>query len=74
MTEPNSAGLEMQRTIALAKTLYATYCCSVGGKAYNGDSLPCATDFFSDSTKAVQVKAWIDTAAAARAILQTSAD
>lgn len=43
---------------AFAMTLYDTYCMEVGGKAWNGDDLPNATEFFGDPTKAKQVEGW----------------
>lgn len=70
----DSPSPEVLRDVLLAKALYTTYCSSVGGRAYNGDLLPRADDFFGDGTKAVQVKAWIDVAVAARSILQTTRD
>lgn len=42
----------------LAKDIYTAYCEGVGGKAFNGDPLPSADDFFADSTKEKQVNAW----------------
>ena len=70
----DSPSPEVLRNTPLAKALYTTYCSSVGGRAYNGDQLPCADDFFNDAAKTVQVKAWIDVAATARCILQTLKD
>ena len=46
----------------LAHKMYDTYCASVGGKAFNGDPLPLAVEFFADETKQKQANAWRDTA------------
>lgn len=51
--------------LGLAFTMYDTYCESVGGKAFNGDPLPPANEFFADETKTKQSKAWLDAAEAA---------
>ena len=42
----------------LAHTLYDEYCNAVGGKAFNGDPLPKASEFFVDTTKQKQADAW----------------
>jgi len=44
--------------------MYENYCAGVGGKAFNGDILPCATEFFNDESKVKQVNAWRSAAAA----------
>lgn len=46
----------------VAERLYETYCKSVGGKAFNGDSLPSWKDFLEDPLKKKQSDAWLDTA------------
>lgn len=45
-----------------AKRMYTKYCEAVGGKAFNGDDLPKADEFFSDSTKEKQANAWREVA------------
>lgn len=42
----------------LAHRLYDDYCKAVGGKAFNGDSLPPSSEFFADETKQKQADAW----------------
>lgn len=42
----------------LAKSMYDTYCISVGGKAFNGDELPKSDEFFNDPAKVKQADAW----------------
>jgi len=49
---------------ALASNLYATYCTEVGGKAFNGDSLPDWPTFRADPDKRVQSDAWVRVAGA----------
>lgn len=46
----------------LAHTLYDHYCQAVGGKAFNGDPLPKAAEFFADESKEKQANAWRETA------------
>lgn len=46
----------------IAHRMYTTYCKAVGGKAFNGDNLPTAEEFFSDSTKEKQANAWREVA------------
>lgn len=41
-----------------AQELYSAYCAAVGGKAYNGQPLPSAQEFWDDPTKTAQAKAW----------------
>lgn len=53
----------------LAKTMYTVYCENVGGKAFNGDNLPSAEEFFNDETKTKQANAWRETAKAATRFL-----
>lgn len=48
--------------VALAATLYSNYCAAVGGKAFNGDPLPSADEFFKNKSKSKQSDAWISTA------------
>lgn len=55
----------------IAHELYRAYCEAVGGKAFNGDPLPSAEEFFADPTKEKQANAWL--AAADQAIMQLSA-
>ena len=43
----------------IASELYKTYCAEVGGKAFNGDSLPTWDEFRSDEKKKKQSDAWI---------------
>lgn len=52
-------------TEELAAKLYTRYCTAVGGKAFNGDALPSAEEFFSDPKKQLQSSAWLATAAEA---------
>lgn len=42
----------------IAHELYTTYCAAVGGKAFNGDPLPSAAEFFADAAKTKQADAW----------------
>lgn len=49
----------------LAGRLYAVYCESVGGKAFNGDALPTWQRFRADPTKRKQSDAWVRVAAEA---------
>jgi hypothetical protein len=42
----------------LAHKIYNKYCESVGGKAFNGDPLPKAEEFFNDPAKQKQADAW----------------
>lgn len=51
----------------LAKILYDDYCTAVGGKAFNGDTLPTSEEFFKDETKQKQANAW-------RVVAQSSID
>lgn len=53
----------------LAHKLYDKYCKSVGGKAFNGDDLPKAVEFFNDESKRKQANAWRDTALLAEKLL-----
>lgn len=48
----------MTKQEELARRMYDAYCIAVGGKAFNGDSLPSSTEFFEDSTKEKQANAW----------------
>ena len=41
-----------------AQTLYTAYCEAVGGRAYNGQPLPTAEEFWNDPAKTAQAKAW----------------
>lgn len=41
----------------LAREFYDTYCAAVGGKAFNGDPLPPAEEFFEDEAKVKQANA-----------------
>ncbi len=43
----------------LADILYTEYCLAVGGKAFNGDSLPSWIEFKHDPLKIKQYNAWI---------------
>lgn len=45
---------------SVTRDLYTTYCASVGGKAFNGDPLPTWEEFYGDSEKQIQVRAWLD--------------
>ena len=57
----------------MAGVMYSMYCKAVGGKAFNGDSLPNWETFSSDKTKETQSNAWILTAKATyQYILATS--
>ena len=42
----------------LARKMYDSYCEAVGGKAFNGDTLPNSEEFFSDTAKEKQSNAW----------------
>ncbi len=42
----------------LAHIMYDAYCEAVGGKAFNGDSLPSSKEFFKDRSKTKQADAW----------------
>ena len=53
----------------VAERLYTAYCAAVGGKAFNGDSLPTWREFHADPTKQKQALAWLDTARAAMNLL-----
>jgi hypothetical protein len=41
-----------------AREAYDRYCIGVGGKAFNGDALPMAYEFFEDPAKQKQANAW----------------
>ena len=56
-------------TIDLAEHFYHVYCNSVGGKAFNGDTLPVWKDFYKDPNKKLQSKAWIEVAKEAMIVL-----
>lgn len=43
----------------IANELYSIYCKAVGGKAFNGDSLPDWPTFRTDPNKSKQSNAWI---------------
>lgn len=45
--------------VTLAHRMYDLYCKEVGGKAFNGDPLPSAKEFFADETKTKQSSAWL---------------
>jgi hypothetical protein len=45
--------------LTLASKMYDAYCEEVGGKAFNGDPLPKAIEFFADPTKTKQSNAWL---------------
>lgn len=66
--------LETQRALklSLAKLMYNNYCASVGGKAFNGDPLPEADEFFSDETKKKQSDAWLSAAASAVTFVEST--
>lgn len=42
----------------LAHKLYDEYCHTVGGKAFNGEDLPKAKQFFADESKQKQADGW----------------
>lgn len=42
--------------------MYDVYCEAVGGKAFNGDDLPKAGEFFNDESKKKQATAWLKAA------------
>ena len=50
------------QTSRLAGRLYETYCEAVGGKAFNGDSLPSWDAFRADPSKRKQSDAWLSVA------------
>ncbi len=45
-------------TEATARGFYDNYCAAVGGKAFNGDPLPPASEFFEDPAKTKQANAY----------------
>lgn len=49
----------------IANDLYTKYCVAVGGKAYNGDSLPTWREFRDNPLKNKQSEGWIVVAKAA---------
>ena len=46
----------------VAGDLYTAYCKAVGGKAFNGDSLPDWGAFRDDPSKKTQSDAWVEVA------------
>lgn len=46
-------------TQQLAGKLYEAYCAAVGGKAFNGDTLPSWETFRADPAKQKQSDAWL---------------
>lgn len=48
-----------QEQIEDAKQLYGAYIRATGGKAFNGDPLPDADEFFQDRSKSKQQAGWI---------------
>lgn len=54
---------------SLAMQMYDDYCAAVGGKAYDGRPLPTAEEFFSDDSKAKQVRGWLAAAGSALAFV-----
>lgn len=54
----------------LAGQLYAEYCVKVGGKAFNGDTLPNWADFRADPTKKLQSDAWVSVGKLASELLE----
>lgn len=58
----------------LSKVMYDEYCRAVGGKAFNGDKLPTADDFFVDDTKKKQADAWRAAAAEGIKFAQNNLD
>lgn len=48
----------MEKREYIAREMYDAYCAAVGGKAFNGDDLPKANEFFMDETKQKQANAW----------------
>ena len=53
----------------LAAALYEKYCVSVGGVAFNGDTLPNWSAFAADEKKKKQADAWRDVAAEAMRLI-----
>lgn len=53
----------------IAGQLYDVYCKEVGGKAYDGKSLPSWQDFRNDPSKRTQSDAWVKVAIAAKSYL-----
>lgn len=43
----------------LAESMYTAYCAAVGGKAFNGGTLPDWQTFSADPTKQTQVAGWL---------------
>lgn len=56
----------------IASELYRVYCEAVGGKAFNGDTLPDWETFYTDETKAKQANAWLTAADRATQLLASA--
>ncbi len=57
----------------IAEKLYEQYCQAVGGKAFNGDTLPDWKTFRADSAKAKQSDAWMVVGKVAEDLIDSSA-
>jgi len=57
----------------IARWFYQHYCAAVGGKAWNGDPLPVAAEFFADQKKELQADAWRQVAALALVLVNSPA-
>ncbi len=55
--QDNSVNEQTKRE-ELAHKMYDAYCEAVGGKAFNGDPLPPASEFFADESKQKQADGW----------------
>lgn len=54
----------------IADQMYTAYCEAVGGKAWNGDTLPTWDEFSADSLKAKQIQGWLAAASVHPALLR----
>ncbi len=58
----------------LARLQYSNYISAVGGKAFNGDPLPSAEEFFTDDSKKKQADSWRSAAASGISWAQLTCD
>lgn len=58
----------MDKIETTTNAAYTAYCEAVGGKAYNGDTLPTWEEFAKDETKRTQADAWRKAVKAALAV------
>jgi hypothetical protein len=57
--EATTSSRKAMTTEELAGQLYEHYCTMVGGKNFQGDSLPSWEEFRSDESKLTQSSAWV---------------